>query len=188
MGNKPVRLYSVPYSSHLRRQEGFVPLKVVVVIAILGTLIGSALPAYKVYEQRAYASEASLVLTRILDSQSAHFRRHDRYYPDDGQAMSIFHGDPSSQRDLEVLENALDINISGDDLFDYHIQTFPDTGDDFCVVMVSAPFPLFTDGTSHLLGLLDKDGSLLVSSDPRLTGSTQVTKNQKNAKNNVGIQ
>ena len=188
MGNKHVKLYSVPHTSRLRRQEGFAPLKVVVVVAILGTLIGSALPAYKVYEQRAYALEASLVLTRILDSQNGHFRKYDRFYPKGGQAMSIFHGNPSSQGDLEALENALDINISGDDLFDYHIQTFPDTGDDFCVVMVSAPFPLFTDGTSHLLGLLDKDGSLLVSSDPRLTGSTQVTKNQKNAKNNVGIQ
>jgi hypothetical protein len=82
--------------------------------------------------------------------------------------MSIFHGDPSSRNDLQVLENALGINIPEDDLFDYYIRTFPSTTDEFCVVMVSAPFPLFLDGTFQLIGLLDKDGRSSVSSESEL--------------------
>lgn len=105
------------------------------------------------------------MLTQILDSQSRHFRQDDKFYPSDGQPISIFHGDPSSWSELQVLENALGINIPEDDLFDYYIRTFPSTTDEFCVVIVSAPFPLFLDGTFQLIGLLDNDGRLLVSSE-----------------------
>ena len=187
MGSKPVRLYPVPQPSHSRRQEGFALLKFVFAIAILGILIGSALPAYKVYQQRAYASEASLVLTQILRRETDHFRKYDSFYPKDGQAMSIFHGNPTSEGDLQALENALGIDIPSDDLFDYHIQAFPGTADDFCVVMVSAPFPLFTDGTSQLLGLLNKDGRLSISPEVFLTGDKKTNKEPENGNNRIEV-
>ena len=187
MQSETVLMYSVLQASDLRRQGGFALLKVVFVIAILGILIGSALPAFKVYQQRAYASEASLVLTQILHSQSAHFHQHDRFYPKDGQAMTIFHGNPTSDCDRQALENALGIDIPSDDLFDYHIQAFPGTADDFCVVMVSAPFPLFTDGTSQLLGLLNKDGRLSISSEVFLTGDNKTNKEPENGNNRIEV-
>lgn len=105
------------------------------------------------------------MLTQILDSQRRHFRQYDKYYPSDGQAMSIFHGDPSSRNNLQLIENALGITIPKDDLFDYYILAIPGTIDEFCVVMVSAPFPLFLDGTCQLIGLLDKDARSSESSE-----------------------
>jgi len=187
MENKPVQLDSVPHLSYLRRQEGFALLKFAVVIAILGILIASAVPAYQVYEQRAYALEASFVLRQILDSQSAHFRQHDRFYPGDGQSMSIFHGNRTFEGDLQALGDALGINIPGDDPFDYHVQAFPSSAGDFCVVIVSAPFPMFTDGTSQLIGLLNKYGGLLVSSEPIPSDGEKTNKAQEIGNNRIEV-
>jgi type II secretory pathway pseudopilin PulG len=165
MESQHVQPLSFSHPSHSRGDTGVSLPKTLVAIAIIAILIGSSLPAYQIYQQRAYASEASVMLTQILDSQRRHFRQYDKFYPSDGQPISIFHGDPSSWSELQVLENALGINIPEDDLFDYYIRTFPSTTDEFCVVMVSAPFPLFLDGTFQLIGLLDNDGRLLVSSE-----------------------
>jgi type II secretory pathway pseudopilin PulG len=166
MASQPGQAFSALQRSRLGRDEGLTLPKILAVIAILGILTISALPAYQIYQRRAYASEASLVLTQIIHGQSRHFHQYGRFYPKDGQAMSIFHGAPSSLGNQQALEKALGIDISKDDVVDYYFQAFPGTADDFCVVVVSAPYPLFTDGTSQLIGLLDKDDRLFVSSKP----------------------
>lgn len=165
MESQHVQPLSFSHPSHSRGDTGVTLPKILVAIAIIAIFIGSSLPAYQIYQQRAYAYEASVMLAQILDSQTRHFRQYDRFYPRDGQAMSIFHGDPSSRSELQVLENALGITIPEDDLFDYYILAFPGTTNEFCVVMVSAPFPLFVDGTFQLIGLLDKDDRLIISSE-----------------------
>lgn len=119
------------------------------------------------------------MLRRILHSQVGHFLEHERFYPGDGKALTIFHGDPSSHDNNKALESALGINIPEDHLLDYYIQAFPDSADDFCVVMVSAPFPLFTDGTSQVIGLLDKEGRLVISSNLRLSEEKKIASNKE---------
>jgi prepilin-type N-terminal cleavage/methylation domain-containing protein len=66
MGIRPLQPYSVLLPSHMRRQEGFTLPEILVAIVILGILIASSLPAYRTYQQRAYVSEASLMLRQIL--------------------------------------------------------------------------------------------------------------------------
>lgn len=152
-------------TSKLRGQRGFTLPELLVAISILGIFTASALPAYRTYERRVHTSEATVTFRQILFGQMRHFLEHKKFYPPDGQAISIFHNDPSSRPRVQQLNRALRTSISEDRLLDYHIQAFPGTADDFCFVMVSAPFPLFADGTSQLIGILDKHGKLMATSE-----------------------
>jgi len=134
----------------MKRHAGFTLIELLVVIAILGIMAGTAVPLYHTYQQRAYGSEAALMIKRIVDAQVMYFVEQSKFFPDGGQSMSVYHDDPPSKAEILAIKNALNVLIPVGHFLDYHIQTFPGTADGFCQIVVSADFALFKGGLKQI--------------------------------------
>jgi prepilin-type N-terminal cleavage/methylation domain-containing protein len=144
----------------MRRHAGFTLIELMVVIAILGIMSATAIPLYHTYQQRAYGSEAALMIKRILDGQIMYFLEHDKFFPEDGSSISIYHDDLPNKQEILDIKDALNILIPVGHFLDYQIQTFPATGDGWCLVTVSANFPLFKGGYKEISARMNKNGTV----------------------------
>ena len=167
----------------MSRDTGFTLIEVMVVVAIVGIMGATAKPFYNVYRQRAYNAEASIMARKLLEGEIAYFLGNNQFFPNDGQAISVYHDNPSFDN-IQQIKDALNINIADGHRLDYQIYTSPATADDFCVIVITAPFPLFKDGSPTLWGKVDKSGEVFLSTDeiPELTeeGATEEeTKEEK---------
>lgn len=145
----------------MKKQAAFTLIELMVVIAILGIMAASAVPLYHTYQQRAYGSEAALMIKRILDGQIMYFLEHDKFFPEDGSSISIYHDDPPDKQEILDIKNALNILIPVGHFLDYHIQTSPGTADGWCLVTISADFPLFKDGSKQIGATVDSTGAVI---------------------------
>jgi len=145
----------------MRRHAGFTLIELMVVIAILGIMSATAIPLYHTYQQRAYGSEAALMIKRILDGQIMYFLEHDKFFPEDGSSISIFHDDLPNKQEILDIKDALNILIPVGHSLDYQIQTFPATADNSCTVVISADFPIFKDGIKQIGATVDKGGTVI---------------------------
>ena len=139
-------------------------IEIMVVVAIVGIMGATAKPFYNVYRQKAYSAEASIMAKKLLEGQVAYFLENNRFFPDGGQTISVYHDNPFSDN-IEQIKEALHIAIPDDHRLDYQIYTSPATSDDFCMIIVTAPFPLFKDGSPTIWGKADKSGELFLSTD-----------------------
>ena len=144
----------------MQRHAGFTLIELMVVIAILGIMAGTAVPLYNIYQQRAYGSEAALMIKRIIDAQVMYFVEESKFFPDGGQSMSVYHDDPPSKPEILAIKNALNVLIPVGHFLDYHIQTFPGTADGSCTVVISADFPLFKGGLKQIGATVDSKGKV----------------------------
>jgi len=124
-------------------------------------MAATAIPAYNTYRQRTIGSEAQVMLKQILDAEIMYFLEHDKFFPEGGSSMSIFHDDAPNKQEILDIKNAFNILIPVGHSLDYNIQTLSRRGDnDFCIVVISAFFPLFGDGSKQIGAIVDKTGTV----------------------------
>jgi type II secretory pathway pseudopilin PulG len=134
-----------------------------VVIAILGILAVTAMPFYQTWTQRAYGSQATLMMKSLTDGQIMYYLDNNRFFPAVGETIFIPYegaGAPSPASALDDVESALKVKIVQSPQFQYTMINY---GDEYGVgVTIEAPFRLFKDGSSPgtLSALMTKQGEI----------------------------
>jgi type II secretory pathway pseudopilin PulG len=131
-----------------------------VVIAILGILGATAIPLYRTIKQRACGAEACRMLKQILDAEIIYFLDNNKFFPQVGQSILIFHDDLPSKAEIAQTKEALNITIPVGHFLDYSIVTLPGQTSMVTVSSFGNSFPLFKDGSSSITGTVDKTGEV----------------------------
>ena len=134
-----------------------------VVIAILGIMAVTAMPFYQTWTQRAYGSQAEIMMKGLVNGQIMYYLENEKFFPPEG-APDIFipyagQGAPSPEGVLGDIEEKLKVKITQSSTFRYTISNSEAYG---LGVTIEAPFRLFKDGGSpgSLSAVVTKEGQV----------------------------
>jgi len=154
----------------MKRCAGFTIIELLVVVAILGILAATAMPLYNTWEQRAYGSEAALMVKKILDGQIMYYLENEKFYPDPGNTIEVYHDGTQKLNGVNnptVIQdalNALAIKIPIGHFLDFQITNIPGLPS-ACQIVVNhyGNRALFKNGATTIIGDLDNTGKINIS-------------------------
>jgi prepilin-type N-terminal cleavage/methylation domain-containing protein len=140
------------------RKKGFTLLELMVTLAIVGILSATAIPLYHIWTQRAYGTEAALMMKQIMDGEIMYYLAHDEFFPEgSGSTVTVRQDGSADPGDaLSQIEEALKVAIPTGHHLDYTIQN----SDSFCVVQIDGEFPLFKNDQHYLWAVIDTEGKI----------------------------
>ena len=103
----------------MSKENGFTMIELLVVVGIVGILAVTAVPLYRTWQQRAYGSEAAIMVKQILEAQIVYFLDHDKFFPEDDQTILITHDTPPNDEKIQQVSDALKLTITTGHFLDY---------------------------------------------------------------------
>lgn len=140
------------------RQRGFTLVELMVVIAILGILAVSAMPLYQTWLQRAYGSEAALMMKKLMEGQILYYLERNDFFPEGaGSWMIVPDTGPTTPVSARSdIENALKLTIPQEHRLGYLIVNYGE----YCTVTIHAGFALYKGGFNALYGEVKTTGEV----------------------------
>ena len=144
----------------MRKERGFTLIELLVVVAILGVLGATAMPLYNTWQQRAYGSEAIVMMKQLTEGQILYYLENDEYFPktdDPGYPTYLVNKDGSGNPGdaIDRIKNALNLTITTKGRLEY---TITNTMDGSCTILIQADFPLFKNGQKQVMARLNEKG------------------------------
>ena len=147
----------------MQGKRGYTLIELMIVIAIIGILATLAVPSYRTYQQRAYATHAQLMLKEVMNAQIIYYLEHNKFYPEDNTPITVMSTEPKNSGELKKIRDGLHLDIPTGRTLDYYfyaVNSDPENTSSFTlVVRSSSDFPLFLNGSSVLTGILYTDGN-----------------------------
>ena len=141
----------------MKHQQGFTLIEIMVSLAIVGILAATSVPLYRTFQQRAYGSEATILMKSLLEGQIIYYLENDKFYPAVGNTVSVFKNDAPDSEGVQQIKAALKIQVPVGHYMDFRILNDGDR----CYVYIDADFALFKNGQTYLYAVLDKDGNVI---------------------------
>jgi prepilin-type N-terminal cleavage/methylation domain-containing protein len=144
----------------INRQRGFTLVELMVVVAILGILAVTAVPLYRTWLQRAYGSEAKLMMKKLMDGQILYYLEHNDFFPEGaGNWMVVPDTGPTTPASARSdIETALKIPIPQEHRLGYTIVNYGQ----YCAVTIKAGFSLYERGYNALYGEVQTSGEVRI--------------------------
>jgi prepilin-type N-terminal cleavage/methylation domain-containing protein len=141
------------------RQKGFTFIELIIVVTILGVLATTAVPLYRTFQQRTYGREAVVLSKQILEAQVMYYLEHNHFWPEDGEAIDIYHNSSPTDPQIIKVRDALNIPIPVGHYLNFQFRTDPAES---ATVTVSSygNFALFSGGSNpyEFQAQVDKTG------------------------------
>ena len=143
----------------MRKQSGFTLIELLFIIAILGIMAATAIPAYNTYRQRTIGTEAQVMLMQILNAEIIYFLEHDTFFPENNLYIVTTSGMSAPAGAIDEIRQAVNVHIPIGHKLDFIISATAN----FCTVSISSPqnsFALFGNGDTFIRGMVDKTGEI----------------------------
>ncbi|MBW2209376.1 MAG: hypothetical protein JRG79_21030, partial [Deltaproteobacteria bacterium] len=118
----------------------------------------TAIPLFRTYQQRAYGSQASLVMKQLLDAQILYYLDKNKFYPEVGNMVQVYQDYSQNNEEILSIAGALNVTIPVGNHLDYNIRSEKFEGGERCFIMITAQFPLFKNRARELWGEARSDG------------------------------
>ena len=154
----------------MRKRGGFTLVELMVVIAILGILAVTAVPAYKTWLTRTLGSEAKAMMKSLVDGQILYYLEHNTFFPTTDQTYEIYGRGGTVPASIDgkplrkKIEEELNVLIPVGHELDYFMSVDRTPGNEYVVILIQADFPLFRDA-NYFIGKVFTDGRVELTAE-----------------------